>query len=61
MDVYYNNYNIDIIRIIDIIAVILLCLPPEHSSGIWLQILGLTAGMHSYTSEADIAAKYCET
>ena len=30
--------------------------PPAHSSGIWLQILGLTAGMHSYTSEAAIEA-----
>ena len=48
---------IDIIRIIDIIAVQFICLPPAHSSGIWLQILGLTAGMHSYTSEAAIEAK----
>ena len=32
-------------------------LPPAHSSGIWLQILGLTAGMHSYTPEAAIKAK----
>ena len=31
--------------------------PPAHSSGIWLQILGLTAGMHLYTSEAAIEAK----
>jgi hypothetical protein len=31
--------------------------PPAHKSGIWLQILGLTAGMHSYTSEAAIAVK----
>jgi hypothetical protein len=30
---------------------------PAHKSGIWLQILGLTAGMHSYTSETSIAAK----
>ncbi len=28
-----------------------------HKSGTWLQILGLTAGMHSYTSEAAIAVK----
>ena len=48
---------IDIIRIIDIIAGNFICLPPAHSSGIWLQILGLTAGMHSYTSEAAIEAK----
>ena len=48
---------IDIIRIIDIIAVIYICFPPEHSSGIWLQILGLTAGMHLYTCEEAIAAK----
>jgi hypothetical protein len=48
---------IDIIRIIDIIAVNFIRLPPAHSSGIWLQILGLTGGMHSYTSEASIAAK----
>ena len=48
---------IDIIRIIDIIAVNFIRLPPAHSSGIWLQILGLTAGMHSYTSEAAIEAK----
>ncbi len=26
-------------------------------SGVWLQIQGLTAGMHSYTFEAAIAAK----
>ena len=45
---------IDIIRIIDIIAVNFIRLPPAHSSGIWL---GLTAGMHSYTSEAAIEAK----
>ena len=31
--------------------------PPAHSNGIWLQILVITAGMHSYTSEAAIAAK----
>ncbi len=31
--------------------------PPAHKSGIWLQILGLTAGMHSYTSEAAITVK----
>jgi hypothetical protein len=37
---------IDIIRIIDIIAAIYVCPPPAHSSGIWLQILGLTAGKH---------------
>ncbi len=32
---------------------------PAHKSGIWLQILvlGLTAGMHSYTSEVAIAAQ----
>ena len=48
---------IDIIRIIDIIEGNFICLPPAHSSGIWLQILGLTAGMHSYTSEAAIEAK----
>ena len=48
---------IDIIRIIDIIVVIYICSPPAHSSGIWLQILGLTAGMHLYTSEEAIAAK----
>jgi hypothetical protein len=30
---------------------------PAHKSSIWLQILGLTAGMRSYTSEASIAAK----
>ena len=31
---------------------------PKHTSrGIWLQILCLTAGMHSYTSEAAITAK----
>jgi hypothetical protein len=28
-----------------------------HYSGVWLQNQGLTAGMHSYTSEAAIAAK----
>ena len=48
---------IDIIRIIDIIAVIYICFLPEHSSGIWLQILGLTAGMHLYTCEEAITAK----
>ena len=48
---------IDIIHIIEIIAVNCLYAPPAHSSGIWLQILGLTGGMHSYTSEASIAAK----
>ena len=48
---------IDIIRIIYIVAVIYICIPPAHSSGIWLQILGLTAGMHSYTSEAGFKAK----
>ena len=37
---------IDITRIIDIITVNFICLPPAHSSGIWLQILGLTAGKH---------------
>ena len=31
--------------------------PPARESGIWLQILPLTAGMHSYTSAAAIAAK----
>ncbi len=31
--------------------------PPAYLSGIWLLILGLTAGMHSYTSEAAIATK----
>ena len=31
--------------------------PPAHKSGIWLQILGLTARNHSYTPEAAIAAK----
>ncbi len=31
--------------------------PPAHLSVIWLQILGLTARMHSYTSEAAITAK----
>ena len=41
---WYNSYNI-------------LLVIPAHKSGIWLQILGLTAGMHSYTSEASIAAK----
>ena len=59
-DVHYNNYGskiIDIIRIIDIIVGNFICLPPAHSSGIWLQILGLTAGMHSYTSEAAIETK----
>jgi hypothetical protein len=29
----------------------------QITSGFWLQILGLTAEMHSYTSEASIAAK----
>ena len=48
---------IDIIRIIDIIAFNFIRLPPAHSSGIWLQILGFTAGMHSYASEAAIKAK----
>ena len=56
---------IDIIRIIDIIAVNFIRPPPAHSSGIWLQILGLTAGMHSFTSEAAVRQllrqKYCET
>ena len=28
-----------------------------HKRSIWLQILGLTAGKHSYTPEATIAAK----
>ncbi len=28
-----------------------------HKSGIWLHMLGLTAGMNSYTSEAAMAAK----
>ena len=41
---WYNSYNIFLVI-------------PAHKSGIWLQILGLTAGMHSYTSEASIAAK----
>ena len=45
-----------IIAIIDII-VIIYCWSPAHKSGIWLQILGLTAGMHSYTSGASISAK----
>ncbi len=45
------------IRIISIIAIIYMYPPPAHLSGIWLQILDLTAGMHSYTSEAAIAAK----
>ena len=31
--------------------------PPARESGIWLQILPLTAGMHSYTSAAAITAK----
>ena len=31
--------------------------PPVHKSGVWLQILGLTAGMHSCTPEAAITAK----
>ena len=30
---------------------------PAHLSGTWLQKLGLTGRMHSYTSEAAIAAK----
>jgi hypothetical protein len=47
---------IDIIRIIEIIAINLICIPPAHSSGIWLQILGLTAGKQLYTSESAIAA-----
>ena len=46
-----------IIRIIGIIAIIFMYPLPAHLSGIWLQILGLTAGMHSYTSAAAIAAK----
>ena len=46
----------DLMRIIDIIAFNFKCIPPAHSSVIWLQILGLTAGMHSFTSEA----KYCD-
>ena len=41
---WYNSHNI-------------LLFTPAHKSGIWLQILGLTAWMHSYTSEASIAAK----
>ena len=31
--------------------------PPVHKSGVWLQILGSTAGMHSCTPEAAITAK----
>ena len=31
--------------------------PPVHKSGVWLQILGLTAGMNSCTSETAITAK----
>jgi hypothetical protein len=46
-----------IIAIIDIIAIIYCWSHLHTKSGIWLQILGLTAGMHSYTSEASIAAK----
>ncbi len=30
--------------------------PPAHKSGTWLQILGITAGIHSYTSKAAIAS-----
>ena len=41
---WYNSHNI-------------LLVTPAHKSGIWLQKLGLTAWMHSYTSEASIAAK----
>ena len=48
---------IAIIRIIGIIAIIYLYPLPAHLIGIWLQILGLPGRMHSYTSEAAIAAK----
>ena len=30
---------------------------PAHKSGVWLYEMGLTARMHSYTSEEAIAAK----
>ena len=43
----YKEYNSNNIYLV----------PPARKSGIWLQILPLTAGMHSYTSEAAIAAK----
>ena len=48
---------IAIIRIIGIKAIIYMYPLPAHLSGIWLQILGLTGRMHSYTSEAAIEAK----
>ncbi len=48
---------IAIIRIISIIAIIVVYPHTQIISGFWLQILGLTAGIHSYTSEASIAAK----
>ncbi len=57
---HYDNYGekiIAIIRLIGIIAIIYMYPLPAHLSGIWLQILGLTGRMHSYTSGAAIAAK----
>jgi hypothetical protein len=47
---WYNSYNWYNSNNIYSIA-------PVHKSDIWLQILGLTARMHSYTSEAAITAK----
>ncbi len=48
---------IRIMRIINIIAKLLGIPLHIHYSGVWLQNQGLTAGMHSYTSEAAIAEK----
>ncbi len=48
---------IRIIRIIDIIAIIYVYPSTNITSCVWLQILGSTAGMHSYTCEAAIATK----
>jgi hypothetical protein len=48
---------IAIILIISIIAIIVVYPHTQIISGFWLQILGLTAEMHSYTSKVSIAAK----
>ena len=46
-------------HLIDIIATIVCdcTCTVAHKSGVWLYEMGLTARMHSYTSEASVTAK----
>ena len=58
----YGNKIIAILRLSDSNSNDINFVSPVHKSGIWLQILVLTAGMNSYTSEAAMGLwqqKYC--